>query len=322
MKKNLYRILSYFFILGLAFFGVMRLYYYLTDDFRLGNITYEMKGEAEWNPPLLSLDEKRRIDQILSQRFFYIGKGAQSYAFASEDQQYVLKFFKFKHLKPNFWLSLLPSIPPFEKYKIQSSERKKRKLYSVFQGYDLAYRKIKEGSGLLYIHLQPTPNLQLQVTLVDKMGLERHYQLDDLVFLLQKKGETLRHYMERELDRNRLDKAKEAFSKVVDMYISEYKKGIYDRDHGVMHNLGFIDGQPFHLDVGFLTEEETMQFMDVYKDDLAYVVWKINKWVKSNYPQYDSVLSEFLSDLYFAKTRTVYDADRIDPQKFKRKKEH
>jgi len=58
----------------------------------------------------LSDQEHQELAQILNQKFSYIGKGAQCYAFVSDDQLYVLKFFKFKHLKPNLLVDLIPSI--------------------------------------------------------------------------------------------------------------------------------------------------------------------------------------------------------------------
>ena len=82
-------------------FGIARLYYRLTDDFRLANITYELPFKPSWKVPSLTKEEYSRLAQITNQKFTYIGKGAQCYAFASEDGEYVLKFFKFKHLKPN-----------------------------------------------------------------------------------------------------------------------------------------------------------------------------------------------------------------------------
>ena len=55
------------------------------------------------------------------------------------------------------------------------------------------------------------------------------------------------------------------------MYISEYKKGIYDRDHGVMHNTGFVEDYPFHLDVGKFSKEESMRQVKFYKKDLERI---------------------------------------------------
>lgn len=307
-------------LMTLLLFGAIRLYYRLTDDFRLGNITYELPFEAPWKVPDLTSEEHQQLASILNQKFSYIGKGAQCYAFVSEDQQYVLKFFKFKHLKPNLLINLLPSIPPFKSFKQNCIERKKRKLIGVFNGYDLAYRENRQESELLYLHLLPTHHLQLQATVVDKIGLEREIHLDDVVFLIQRKGETLRNRLNRLLKQQRLLEAEQAISNILAMYIAEYKKGIFDHDHGVMHNTGFVGNQPFHLDVGKLNKDERMRQVDVYKKDFEHVVWKIDIWVKNTYPQYYEEISNFLSHQYLSWTGERLDIKSIDPKRFKKRR--
>lgn len=307
-------------VLASFLFGAVRLYYRLTDDFRMGNITYQLPFEAPWEVPALTSEEHLQLSHLLNQKFSYIGKGAQCYAFVSEDQQYVLKFFKFKHLKPNLIVDLLPSIPPFKGFKQSCKERKQRKLIGVFNGYDLAYRENRQDSKLLYLHLLPTNNLQLQATVVDKIGLERQINLDDVVFLVQRKGETLRSRLNSLLKQGRLQEAEQAMATILEMYISEYRKGIFDHDHGVMHNTGFIGNQPFHLDVGKLNKDDRMQQVDVYKKDLEHVVWKMDVWVKSAYPQYYYEISDFLSHQYQQLTGEMLDIKGIDPKRFKKRR--
>lgn len=305
-------------VTALLLFGAARLYYRLTDDFRLSNMTYQLPFEAPWQVPILTSVEHKQLAQILDQKFSYIGKGAQCYAFVSEDQQYVLKFFKFKHLKPSLFVDLIPSISPFKAYKQSCIERKRRKLIGVFDGYDLAFRENRKGSELLYLHLIPTQTLKQQVTVIDKIGMENRINLDEVVFLVQRKGETFRSRLQKLLNQDRVKDAEQAISGILAMYVSEYKKGIYDRDHGVMHNTGFVGDQPFHLDVGKFSKEERMQNADFYKKDLEHVVWKIDKWVKYSYPQHYNEISLFLAKEYQNWTGERLDVKSIDPQRFKK----
>src|SRR5262249_60872628 len=113
----------------------------------------DMPHHKEWEIPALQNDEKQKLNAILSQKFSYIGKGAQSYAFSSADNQYVLKFFKFKHLTPHWFVELFPPFPPFSTYRETQAVRKQRKLMGVFEGYHLAYEVHKQPSGLIYAHL-------------------------------------------------------------------------------------------------------------------------------------------------------------------------
>jgi len=318
-KKGLKRF-SYTLIAALCLFGIARLYYNLTDDFRLANITYELPFVAPWKVPPLSIEEHQNLEKILDQNFSYIGKGAQCYAFASADDQYVLKFFKFKHLRPNVFIEYLPPIPPLNGYKQSCIERKKRKLIGVFNGYDLAFRENRQGTELIYLHLLPTHNLKLKATVVDKIGLKRTIDLDDVVFLIQKKGETLRTRLHHLLDEQRIPEAKEALASILDMYMSEYKKGIYDHDHGVMQNTGFVGTQPFHLDVGKLNQDDRMKEMEFYKKDLRHVIWKMDRWMSMNYPRYYPEFSAFLSDQYQKRVGEALDIQAIDPALYKKRR--
>ncbi|MBA2727519.1 MAG: hypothetical protein H0U49_05020, partial [Parachlamydiaceae bacterium] len=172
-------------IAALALFAGVRLYYSLTDDFRLANIRYDTPNRSEWQVPDQSAAEITHLNKILSQHFTYIGKGAQSYAFGSEDGKYVIKFFKFKHLRPSFWLDLLPPIFGLDNYKDKQYQRKERKLEGVFSGYRLAYLRHREDSGLLFIHLNHSENLFPPMTVIDKMGWHHSIPLDGVVFILQ-----------------------------------------------------------------------------------------------------------------------------------------
>lgn len=320
MNKFLSKRSLYFLCVALVLFGVARLYYRLTDDFRYGNIDYELPFESQWQLPPLKPEEQQQLAAILDQKFSYLGKGAQCYAFVSEDGLYVLKFFKFKHLKPHFLVDLLPSIPPLKQFKESTAERKQRKLMSVFDGYDLAYRENREDSELLYLHLVPSENLHKKVTVVDKIGLKMSINLDDVVFLVQRKGETLRTRLQRLLSQDQIQEAEKSIAGILEMYIGEYRKGIYDRDHGVMHNTGFVGDRPFHLDVGKLSKEDQMKQVDVYKKDLEHVLWKIDVWVKANYPQHYQTLSTFLTEEYHRFTGETYDIAAVDPARFKKRR--
>jgi hypothetical protein len=168
--------------------------------------------------------------------------------------------------------------------------------------------------------LLPTQHLQLKATVIDKIGLERMINLDDVVFLLQKKGETLSTRLRHLLNQQRVQEAKQAMASILEMYISEYKKGLYDHDHGVLHNTGFIDNQPFHLDVGKLNKDNRMQQVEFYKKDLEHVIWKMDIWIKASYPQYYPEVSNFLDQQYQKWTGETIAIQAIDPKRFKKRR--
>lgn len=282
--KGRWRWLLWVALVIVTLFVGLRIYFRATDDFRISNIMYDMPYHAEWEIPALSAKEKNDLDAILNQKFTYIGKGAQSYVFGSEDQKYVVKFFKFKHLRPSLLVQVLPDVAPFTSYKQKVAARKQRKLYGVFTGYKLAYDVDKDNSALVFIQLNPTHSAK-EIKLVDKLGFNRTVDLGEVAFIVQEKGQTLRNVLAELLNQGDVATAKKRIGQIFDLYLSEYSKGIYDHDHGVMQNAGFIGERPIHLDVGKLNNDDRMRQPEVYQEDLYKVGSKMKVWLDDNYPK-------------------------------------
>ncbi len=279
-KKILFSLLA----ISVIFFALVRLYYNLTDDFRLANISSEIPFRSEWEVPVPTVAEKKLIDSILAQEYSYIGKGAQSYAFGSADGKYVIKFFKYKHLRPSLWLDLLPALPPFQAYREKQYSRKTRKFEGVFAGYRLAYEVHRKESGLIFIHLNLTEGLYPTITVKDKMGWRHSLPLDRLAFILQERAEAARTVIHDLLLRHQIESAKYKIDQIFDMYALEYRKGIYDNDHGVMRNVGFAGNRPIHLDVGKLKKDDSIKIPDNYAKDLELVKTRMTDWFSLHEP--------------------------------------
>jgi len=289
MNKKKYLILR---LLISAFVGMLflffsfRLYYRLTDDFRIGNITYQMPSNPDWEIKPLSAEAMNQVNKILDQPFFYIGKGAQSYAFVTRDGQYVLKFFKFKHLKPNWLVQCLPNISFLGEYKKKKRERKQRLIQSVFNGYKLAYDNLQERTALVYIHLNPSSHLIKRATLFDKIGRKHCIDLSKVVFVVQKYAITTRQALTHALDTKNFPLAASRLKKIIDLYQLEYGKGIFDRDHGLMHNTGFVEERAVHFDVGKLSCDPKIKNKEWAQADLALLQKRFEEWVLRHFPRY------------------------------------
>lgn len=274
-----------------------RVYYRLTDDFRLVHITHNLPFYLDAET-VVTAQDKELLDKISKQPFTYIGKGAQSYAFLSEDGEHVLKFFKFKHLKPHWLVQYLPNIGPFKEVKEKSIARKKRQFHSVFDGYQLAYDRHRKESGLLYIHLSSTNEIGQSVELFDKIGRRHILDMDANIFVVQERVVVNRHAMKEALNNGDLALAKLRIHQIVNHYLAEYDKGIYDRDHGVLHNMGFIGDRTIRLDVGKLSRAPRMKEQENWEPDLKIVALKYHHWMKDKYPEYyDEVISSLEQEL-------------------------
>lgn len=284
-------------VFGALVAGGLWFYNFHTRDFRPSNIKMDLPHRAEWDIPPPNAVEKGTISQILSQNFSFLGKGNQVYAFESQDGQYVLKFFRFSHLKPGSWLSPLSTIPFIDRY-IQKQERiKHRKLERIFNAYHLAYSKDRDHSGLLYVQLNPENRINQLVRVYDKLGISYEIDLNQTVFVLQHKAIPLRIFISDLFAKNDLSNAKKYFRDVIDMYIREYQRGIFDHDHNIMYNIGINKDLPMRIDIGKIVYDPDYTKPEVYREDLHKVVFvRIDKWLKTHFPEYREEIVKDLDD--------------------------
>lgn len=283
--------------LALILFGLGNHFYYkYTDGFRIEYITSKLTYHPTWeiNPP--SQQEEVLLKTIFKQSFNYLGKGGKAYAFESEDGLYVLKFLKFKYLRPLFFNRLISYIPFFEDKDMNEIQRRHRKFYGVFQGYMWAYDLNKTNSGLIFLHFNPTFNRFGDVVLYDKMGRKHRIDLDQVVFIVQEKAQLLNEVLKEKLDRGDLAGVQLTLSKIIDLFVDQYQKGLYDRDLGVLHNTGFVDDRPVHIDMGKMTYDESMKEKSHYKSHLQEVSNEMEHWIKKHYPQFHSPFMKILED--------------------------
>lgn len=280
-----------------------RVYYHLTDDFRLSNITHDMPYRPEWKTATGDPAEEKMLQSILAQPFRYLGKGAQSYVFASDDGLYVLKFFKFKHLRPDSYMNFVPDIGPLATYKAKQAARKERKLIGVFTSHILAYHRERDESGLVFLQMNSQGNPSRMVVLYDKLGQERTLDLKKYPFVLQRRGIPLDKTLDSLLGKGNVSEAKDRIDQIFSLYAQEYSQGIYDHDHGVDRNTGFLGNAPAHLDVGKLLVNESMKNPEVARSDALLVGEKLKEWIHKNYKMYYRTLSKHIDkaiDTYIA----------------------
>lgn len=264
-------------------------------DIHSSNLIEKLPYYSEWELKKPTNDQNAEIHRILTQDFSYQGEGGQSYVFTSKDQKYVLKLFKYKRFRPAWYIPAVPSVYPFKESKEKHIAKRATKLQTVFMGHKVAYENIQKESGLIFVQLNPT-FIPQPITFTDKLGFTHQLDLGKTAFVLQKKGEMLSQNFAKLLNEGKIDQVKERIDKLLQTYVSEYVKGIYDEDHGVMQNFGFIDDQPFHLDLGKFKIDNAYQNPLVYREDLIKVSNKICIWVQNNYPQYENEITNYIEE--------------------------
>lgn len=163
----------------------------------------------------------------------------------------------------------------------------------MFHAYKLAYDQHRMESGLKYIQLNSMGNAARHVQLIDKIGLRHHLALHRLPFIIQEKAATLESVLHKLLKAGNVTAAKECLRKVFDFYAAEYAKGLLDRDHHVLRNVGFAQERVIHLDVGKLVKEPKMTQPEYAREDAQKLAEAIQRWLERHYPHYSQHLKTY-----------------------------
>jgi hypothetical protein len=217
-------------------FSVMSLY----PDPKLG-----VQGKTEC---VLSRED---LEKILSQPFHYLASGGQSFAFVSADGRYVLKLFKQHLFAPRSLLFRIPLPSSLQERRERMQSKLRAKTQRAYTGYELAYAKAREETGLLCIHLTAHPQYNYEVDLTDKLGIQHHVSLNQTAFVLQYKAEPL-------LTRLQTRSKEASIQQVLTLLQTLAAKGLIDEDHGLHRNVGFIENRVILFDVGQLIEAQDL----------------------------------------------------------------
>ncbi len=240
-----------------------------TGRFTILRITSKLTPQPEWETAPLSSEEKNRIKEILSQPYSYLDKGVQSFVFASEDGQYVIKFFRHDHLDAPFWLT------PNQRIKKQAQ------LCKEFLSYKLAFQNLREQTGLVLVHLNKTEDLHQTLDLVDKLGIHHPLPLDNYEFLIQKRASLLYTALNQMIEENKISDAKETLSNLVELLAHLAKEGISDKDPDLITNFGVIGTKPIQIDVGRFSPRDP----HVDKDEILRITDCLNQYLTTRCPE-------------------------------------
>lgn len=291
MKKNFIRLLLLFIVI-LSLYGLGRLYYHVTGGFMVANITSDFAFQPQWEVKPLVESELKELEVAIDQPYHYLGKGCQSYVFASEDGLYVIKFFKYQRYRLQSWLSYFPPLPAVVKYRQEKIEKKWNKLDGFVQSWKIAFENLKDETGLVYVHLNKTDYLDRQMTIYDKIGKKHIISLDQMEFCIQRKAIMLCDVIIDYKQKNDLQGAKQLVHQLLNTILSEYSRGLADNDHALMQNTGVAQGKPVHIDVGQFVFNEAVKEPTIFHQELLTKTYKFKIWLKEQYPE----LGEFLED--------------------------
>lgn len=241
---------------------------------------YDSKWEYPITPPQLS-----EIETILSQKFTYLASGNHCYTFASEDGEYVIKFFKQKQITPMTWKDHLP-IPNRETVRKNRKDSRDR----IYGSYVIAATKLKEQTGTLYLHLTKSRQFSRKLLLIDQHGKQRYINLNKAEFLIQKRAQIGYSYLHEILAQRNIEKAAFAIDSLFSLVATRCRLGILDDDCQLWKNFGFREGRAVEVDIGEFrySSSETIP-LDVELDRIAD---QLSSWMTKHYPNYDFLITD------------------------------
>ena len=129
--------------------------------------------------------------------------------------------------------------------------------------------------------------MPFKVNVTDRWGFHHAIDLSRVPFVIQQKATPTRQVITELLNNGQVELVKQHLRLIVDMYLDEYRRGIWDRDHNYMYNTGFVDGLPIRIDVGRLRYNENMKDPAYAARDLQKVaVQRTSEWLNRHFPQY------------------------------------
>ena len=227
--------------------------------------THREFGPRDFHHPLISTRmpsvanaaDKQQAEKILKQKFVYLSYGGQMTVYESEDGLYVLKFFNPRSVLKEDWFHRWPKLMRINSWKWISNTylHQKERLEKYFHRTAMSYNDLKDEAGLIYIHIDPGTSIDQTVELQDKEGTTHHFKLDSTPFVLQRKVELTRPYLDRMRHEGRL---KEAGKKIYSLFLIRAQKGYKDPFQAVAKNFGFIDEKFVQFDTGRIRKDETV----------------------------------------------------------------
>lgn len=275
--KNIFTL----FVTACTLFGVQRFCRSQTDGFALHKICSELSFHPEWEVE----NDPESLGTILDQPYTYLAKGAQSYVFASEDGQYVIKFFRIYHMTPPRFLTHCYWPMCVQGYRLSKMIQKQEELDRDFTSYKIAYDHLKEETGLVFLHLNKTNNLKKTLTLIDKLGISYPIDLDQMEFLVQKRATIAYPALAQITEEKGIDAGKSALTQLVSLLALRIDKNIKDKDPDLNTNFGFIDIRPVQIDVGRFRINPSPLSAEEKRDEVIRITDNLDQWLRSQYPE-------------------------------------
>jgi hypothetical protein len=263
-----------------------------------------------WDIPPLNDVERSHLDQALNQPFYFLGMGSECFTFLSQDKKTVIKFFKLDQMRfvyfkrawakedhsalavNSHWLNTLP-LPSFlDPYRKRVVGIRQFRIENTFNSCKIAWDYLREETGLVYLHLNPTTDLKKQLVVYDKIGIRYEIDLDSTRFVIQKRAELVTPKLKTLFREGKIEQAKECIDSLINLILDRCQKGIADRDPIIKQNFGFIGKKAVEIDTGSFSLNESMKIPFTHKRELYFETRELHDWLRTQAPSLADYLEE------------------------------
>lgn len=282
------------FLTIVALGSCMFFWHYLTGGFRKEKIEATFLSKDFKNSlqiPAFAMKEEEKtqnidpeIVKILDQKFIYLDQGCQTYVFQSQDGQYVIKFIRYSKYELPFWMNCLCFFEKGKAYQQRRLAFRQSKFHHSLRSYEIAGDFMKEETGVVFSHLQPTKCFIKNLQIKDRLGRKFLIDLDQSGFLLQKKVIPLRMKFLEYKKQKDFTKAKELTVSFLKTVQEMAKKKIVNCDYNCVKNSGVLENRIIFLDVGsfFWAKDKGNPSL---KDQMFIFTKHFRKWAIKEYPE-------------------------------------
>lgn len=271
--------LSLYLTMALCAVATARFCHHQTRGFRISKITSNLIADSSTN-----LQESPEfVSEVLKQKFRFLGRGLQSFAFISEDDQTVLKIFNNRYQRKIQLYTFLSALPFLGPWAQRQKEYFTGKLAQTFTSYKIAFEEMQEQTGLLYAHLAPTTDLPSELCVVDPLNICHSLDPNTLGFVIQKKATQVYPGLKGFLNRGDMQGARYALTSLISLFFWKWRHGISDNDPLIRTNYGFVGDQAIQIDVGPLSHH--VSSLEERRQGIERITRSLKFWLTENAPE-------------------------------------
>ncbi|HSX25817.1 MAG TPA: hypothetical protein VLE89_02275 [Chlamydiales bacterium] len=232
-------------------------------------------------------------DRALDQKFHYLSRGRQCFAFASEDGKYVLKLPRTDIYEIPLWARALPVSLKREQI---CANRKRIETY-LFSSFQISFEELKEQTGMIALHLGQTAPEGKQLTLVDRLGCAFHLPMEKTSFVLQHKYPILIRSFLSALEQGNRKEGERILEALVDVVVERGSKGILNRDGSFLRNYGYDGQKAYQIDIGSFFHNENLEEEEAFRKSIRDTMNPIRFWLGKTDPEMLQFLENKLASI-------------------------